>query len=179
MYLNFTIPAYRKTSAQEIAGSSAGVIYTQPLFNQERHSEELYKVKKTLFKVFERYNSPLINEVDTFINVCVKYNIDCYLLPSIAGLESTFGKYIYPNSFNPFGWGGGYIVFNSWKEAIEEVGFKLKKNYIDKGLIEVEMIGNLYSESPSWSLRIKNFIKYFERVENEISLLFFQNEVKL
>lgn len=142
-------------------------------------TSSIFYKKLALEKVLEEYNSPLLASIDQFIKVCYDYNINCYLLPAIAGLESTFGLFIYPNSYNPFGWGGGYLIFEDWNEAIEVVGKNLKINYINKGLDSIEKIGLVYSESPTWAVRIKWFINRFENEEEKVRLSFSKNQIKL
>ncbi len=142
-------------------------------------SKNLYLKKWAIRSVLERYKSPLIEEVDNFILACVTYNFDCYLLPSIAGLESSFGLFVYPNSYNPFGWGGGRIIFSSWAEAIDKVAFGLKNNYINQGASNIWSIGIIYSESPTWASRIDWFMSEFKNEENKIKLFLEKNSVKL
>lgn len=156
--------------AEKIAENSAKISLKKEPQNQKNLI--FYQKKELAIKnVLEKYNSPLKGEYKTFVDVCKKYNLDCYLLPSIAGLESTFGKFIFPSSYNPFGWGGGYIIFSSWKEAINTVGQKLRENYIDKwGLKTVEEIGPVYSESPTWSQRVNFFINEFKKEEKKYLL---------
>ncbi len=165
--------------AQDIAGSSARLQYLSLAYKTNNSSQNLYRLKKTMKQVLNKYNSPLVEEVDNFIYVCVKYKLDCYLLPSIAGLESTFGRFIYPNSFNPFGWGGGYIMFSSWKEGIETVAAGLRKNYIDRGAENLWSIGRIYSESPTWALRVQHFINEFKAEEEKLPLFLDENTVEL
>lgn len=77
----------------------------------------------------EKYNSPMVNQAETFVVVADKYNLDWKFLPAIAGIESLFGNHVLENSYNPFGWGGGYIYFDSWGESIETVGYELSKRF--------------------------------------------------
>ena len=114
----------------------------------------------------------MIDSVDNFIKICKDKNINCYLLPAIAGVESCFGVHIYQGSYNPFGWGGGYIIFSSWDEAIDTVGSSLKKKYIDKGLNTVEKIGLVYAESPTWSSKVNYFLKMFNDEEKKVFNVF-------
>lgn len=140
---------------------------------------KIFQVRKVLKQVFENYQSPLVDEVDTFIDVCIKYDFNCYLLPAIAGLESSYGRYIYPDSYNPFGWGGGYIKFKSWQNAIEIVSFNLKNNYFNKGLKDIYSIGKVYAESSTWSERINYLINNFNQMEDSNYLYFYSSIVKL
>lgn len=167
------------------AGHSAKISYNKILSSYLNYSllpsveNEMFYKKYAIKNVLERYNSPLINNIDDFIDVCLDYKIDCYLLPAIAGLESTFGYYILPNSYNPFGWGGGYIIFRSWADGINTVAKGLKNNYLNRGLKTVEEIGSVYSESPTWAIRVQFFINEFEKEEENLRLYFEKNEVKL
>lgn len=166
--------------AENYAGLSAHLSINSYIKNQELDAIK-FKIKELAIRsVLERYNSPMIGEEQNFIKTCIKYNLDCYLLPSIAGLESTFGKFIWPNSYNPFGWARGYMIFNSWFEAIETVGKGLRENYINKwGLLSIEKIGPIYSESPTWAARVNWFINQFKLEEEKINLLYSQFPVKL
>jgi len=157
------------------AGESAKITYKTIL----QEVPTLFYKKTAIRNILKKYQSPLAEFTDSFIQVCLNYQINCYLLPAIAGVESTFGRYILPYSFNPFGWGGGQIVFKNWEEAIEKVGFGIKKNYIDYGLTSIEAIANLYSQNPNWSKNVWFFINQFEKEEENLRLYFEKNKVKL
>jgi len=178
---------YKVTSvygSENIAGQSAILSDTN---NQTPYQKDLsnlsvydYNLKRNaILKVLNTYNSPLAKSVDSFIETCTRLELDCYLLPAITGLESTFGIYIHPGSYNPFGWGGGYINFESWDEAIEAVGSGLKNNYIARGAVSVEQIGRIYAASPTWAYRIQNFMGEFEKAENTGKLEYSGLEIKL
>ncbi len=165
--------------AGSVAENSAQLQYLLKTRELKSSIQNSYGIKKAIKEVLKKYNSPLIGEVDNFVNVCAKYKIDCYLLPAIAGLESTFGHFIYPGSYNPFGWGGGYIIFSSWSEAIEKVGAGLRYNYLNQGVANLWSIGKIYSESPSWAIRVQYFINQFAQEEEKILLFFSKNSVQL
>jgi hypothetical protein len=158
--------------AEIIAGSSAPLLINQS-FIDNKVAEELRekKLKIVIETVLKRYDSPLVGESESFVKTCIKYQINCYFLPAIAGLESTFGKFIYPNSYNPFGWGRGYMMFDSWSEGFDAVAKGLKSGYIKKGAETIEEIGPIYSESPTWAVRVNNFINQFEAEEEKMNLL--------
>jgi hypothetical protein len=162
--------------AEKIAGYSANITY-----NSESRQENIpLSVKKLAIKrVLNRYNSPLNEFSEQFILTCLKYKLDCYLLPSIAGVESTFGKFIYPNSHNSFGWGGGKIMFSNWSMAIDEVGKGLRLNYVDKGAQSIESIGKIYCGSESWPKKIRYFMSEFIAEEQKIQLFLNDNTVQL
>lgn len=130
-----------------------------------------YQLKKqTIKRILEENNSPLRNSVETFMKVCTEYNIDCYLLPSISALESSYGKFTKSGSNNPFGWGGGATIFDSWDDSITTVGEKLRTNYIDQGATTIEEIGMIYAASPTWATRVRWFMGKFKEQESQIQL---------
>ena len=165
--------------AEIIAGASAPLVYNSFIKNEEIEKLRQIKIKNTIESVLNRYGSPMAGESESFVKACIKYQIDCYLLPSIAGLESTFGKFIWPNSHNAFGWARGFMMFDSWAEGIDTVGAGLRKGYLNKGALTVEDIGPIYSESPTWAVRVNYFINQFEKEEEKMSLLSDQLPVKL
>ena len=120
-----TSPAYAQPEADQSARLLTLEVY-------DYTTVRMAKKKIAINSLLKKYNSPLVSSIDSFLNTCTSYSLDCYLLPSIAGLESSFGKHVLPGSNNPFGWGGGLIIFDSWDQAIAAVGKGLKYNYIDR-----------------------------------------------
>lgn len=165
--------------AETIAGSSAPLAYNSFINTNDIEQLRQENIKIAIETVLKRYNSPMAEESDAFVKACIKYKIDCYLLPSIAGLESTFGKFIWPNSYNPFGWARGYMMFENWSEGIDTVAKGLRNGYMNKGALTVEDIGPIYSESPTWAVRVNYFIRQFEKEEEKMSLLSEQFLVQL
>lgn len=170
----------KSVSADFEAGSSAAMKKNSVSISAQNNfdTNKAYKIKKVMQNILKRYNSPLVGEVDSFVNACMTYNLDCYLLPSIAGLESTFGQFIWPGSNNPFGWGRGMIEFKDWNEAISTVAKGLRNNYIDKGADNLEDIGHIYSESSTWTVRVQYFINVFNKEEENLELFLSTNPVK-
>lgn len=162
-----------------IAGASAPLIRNSFIDQADIEKLRQKKTQAAIETVLKRYNSPMAGDADSFVKACIKYQIDCYLLPSIAGLESTFGRFIWPNSYNAFGWARGYMMFNNWEEGIETVAKGLKNGYIKKGALTVEDIGPIYSESPTWAVRVNYFINQFEKEEAKMTLLSDQFPVEL
>ncbi len=164
--------------SQSVASGSSAQLVNNLKIEENKKIE--YTIKEIVIRrILEKYNSPLVGEEKSFVSTCYKYSLDCYLLPSIAGLESTFGRFILPNSYNPFGWGGGYIIFDSWQDGIETVASGLKNHYINKGAIDIYQIGPIYSESPTWAIRVNWFLNQFKQEEEKIKLLFTEFPVKL
>ena len=146
----------------------------QDLISNNYNHKILIK-KVAIYRTLERYNSPLITEVDSFLNACLSYDINCYLLPSISGVESTFGRFLMPNSHNPFGWGGGYLYFDSWLISFLTVAKGLRENYIDHGLTSVEMIGPVYAPpSSTWAGKVLMFMRVFAEEESKIPTVLFE-----
>jgi hypothetical protein len=168
--------------ADRIGGQSALLSISNQKNNKSdsAQNEVNYSLKrKVIRKVLQKYNSPLVESTDAFIDACQKYNLDCYLLPSIAGLESYFGHQLMPGSHNPFGWGRGLIYFTSWEEGIHTVGSGLRENYINKGATTVEEIGAIYCEGNTWAGKVRSIMKTFEKEEQNHELYFHNNTVEL
>lgn len=168
--------------AQGIAGQSA--LFMLPVkkeitFKKTEKNINFNLKKKTIKRVLERYNSPLVDSADDFINTCKQYDLDCYLLPSISGVESYFGMQLMPGSHNPFGWGRGLIYFDSWSAGIDTVGRGLRENYINKGATTIEQIGAIYCEGNTWSGKVRSIMKTFEDEEKKHELYFSGNTVEL
>lgn len=165
--------------AEIIAGASAPLTHKSFINNEDVQSIKEKKLKIVIESVLNKHDSPMSGESESFVKACIKYQINCYFLPAIAGLESTFGKFVYPNSYNPFGWGRGFMIFNSWQEGIDTVAKGLKNGYIKKGAETIEEIGPIYAESPTWAIRVNYFINQFEKEEKKLTLLSDQFPVQL
>ena len=165
-------------AAQSIAGSSAAVAYRESNSTTAISLQKITLKRKAMTEVLKRYNAPLLPEVDSFLEACMTYNLDCYLLPSISGVESTFGRFLIPGTYNPFGWGRGLLEFKSYNETFMTVGKALRENYIDRGADTVDKIGRIYCEGDTWSGKVKFFMNQFEEEEKK-QLFFMQNAVQL
>lgn len=161
-----------KIYALKEVGTSASLFSTQIQEKAEDGYVEQNIKRQVIAEVLNKYNAPLSSEIHGLINACTKYNIDCYLLPSIAGLESSFGKYTHPNSHNPFGWGGGRIMFATWEDGFMSVAKGVNENYINRGADTIEKIGPIYATSPTWAQRVRSFYNEFKRIEAEKILYF-------
>ncbi|MCR4329940.1 MAG: hypothetical protein NUV65_05350 [Candidatus Roizmanbacteria bacterium] len=135
------------------------------------HSRVIERV--AIERVLKRYNSPLIPYTGAFINSCRRYNLDCYLLPAITGVESGFGHALIQNAKNPFGWGGGSIYFSSWENGIDTVAKGLHENYMLKGLDNPYRIAPVYAPpSTTWGTNVSMYMKTFEQEEALIAQQF-------
>jgi hypothetical protein len=136
------------------------------------YDTETYLQKRAIYQVLKKYNSPLADHTDVFIDACVMYEIDCFLLPAIAGVESSYGHAVIQGSYNPFGWGAGNISFSSWEEGIYAVAEGLHEGYISQGAVTIEQIGSIYATSLSWPSHIHQKRAEFEREKTQLELYF-------
>lgn len=142
-------------------------------FTHDKENVKYMKYRMAIEKVLKKYNSPMSENAESFVNACKTHELDCFLLPAIAGTESTFGQFIALGTFNPFGWGQGYMQFKSWDEAIDTVGAGLRENYINKGAKSVEDIGYIYAnKSDTWAGHVRSFMKEFQAELDKIELYF-------
>lgn len=117
-----------------------------------------YRVS-ALESVLNKYKSPLAPYAKTYVQAADKHGVDWRLLPSIAGLESSFGKHYIEGTYNVYGWGSGRIYFDSWENGIDHINKTLRANYMDKwGAKNVWEIGPIYAESPTWAVRVDKFM---------------------
>lgn len=170
--LLFSLPVV--VMADKVAGGSALLAY-----NYRSSTISDMELKKMVLKrVFDRYHSPFASSVDGFVQTCQTYRIDCYLIPSIAGIESQFGRLMVAGTYNPFGWGGGYIPFDSWESAIHTVGYSLRHYYFDKGAQSLDDVGIIYAQTTTWAPKVRYFMNIFKAEEAKIQLFLSQNQVE-
>lgn len=122
-----------------------------------------------LEKFFEKFNSPLGQSAEKFVQVADEYKIDYALLPSIACQESTCGKFLIEGTYNPFGWGiygDQYISFDSYDQAIGEVGKGLHEGYFSKGYDTLAKIAPIYTppSNGSWFRGVSWFTNQIEDI---------------
>lgn len=117
---------------------------------------------ESLRAFFKSFDGPLEPYSEVFVQVADKYDLDYRLLPSIACLESSCGKFYIPDSNNPFGWGiyGNTVTkFKTMEECIDTVGRGLSENYIKKGYDTVEKIAPIYN--PPNPIKWAGNVNYF------------------
>jgi hypothetical protein len=146
------------SASDQIAMTSASLASDIP------ENQTLLDVRtKALKQVFAKYNSPLLEQAQYFVKYADEYGVDWKLLPAISGLESTFGKFLMPGSYNAYGWGGGRIYFESWEDGIRTINKSLRARYIDRGADNVWSIGPIYAESPTWAVRVNIFMEEIDQ----------------
>lgn len=112
-----------------------------------------------------KYNSPLQYHAQDFIDAADTYKLDWKMMPAIAGVESTFGKFI-PGGYNGWGWGvygTQAIYFTSWRDAIFTISKGLREGYLDKGLNDPYSMNRVYAASPTWGTKVSYFMNDIEK----------------
>ena len=140
------------------SASVANVLTAEVKLEEDNRAENLYAYLKSK-------NSPLADLAETFVEVADEYELDYRFLPAIAGIESNFGKVQLENSYNPFGWGGGYIYFESFEEAIKTVGFELYERCVKLGADTPVEIGPSYCP-PNYLRWISAVEGFMEEISN-------------
>lgn len=139
-------------------------------------SKQLDERAKILQAYLNKYNSPLQYHAQDFVDAADTHGINWMLVPSIAGVESTFGRFIPGGheapftSYNAWGWGvygTQSLGFKSWRDGIFTVSEGLKKNYINKGLTDPYAMNKVYAASPVWGQKVSYFLTDLEKFTNE------------
>ena len=132
-------------------------------------ARQLSREAQILASYLAKFNSPLQYHAQDFIDAAKTYELDWRLVPAIAGVESTFGKFI-PGGYNAWGWGvygSQAIFFNSWKDGILTVAKGLKEDYISRGLLDPYAMNKRYAASPHWGGKVSFFIADIEKFVQE------------
>lgn len=147
-----------------------------PQSTSEIEVRTMDKRAEVLQAYLSKYNSPMKYQAQDFIDAADAYNMDWKLLPAIAGVESTFGKFIPGGneqsftSYNAWGWGvygSQAIYFTSWREGMFTVAEGLNKNYFSRGLTDPYSINRMYSASSRWGTNVTYFLNDMERFEKQ------------
>lgn len=160
-----------------------GEVYAQ---NEQVISIEARPIDKraqVLKNYLAKYDSPLENSAQDFIDAADQYGLDWKLVVSISGVESTFGKNIpgghdpSNSSYNGWGWGvygDNSLGFKSWREAIFTISKGLKEDYVDKGYTEPLSMNRKYAASKTWGRNVTFFMndldKYAQNYQFDIEL---------
>lgn len=152
------------------AVAQAPVNSPEPIQEMTIETKELDYRAQILRDYLNKFNSPLAQHAQDFIEAADTHDLDWKLVPAIAGVESTFGKHTPGNSLYPSynGWGWGVygtqaIYFKSWREGIFTVSEGLRKNYLNKGLTNPYTINPVYAASKSWGRNVDYFMKDLEK----------------
>lgn len=143
----------------------ASLPLTQPSISAEATASDARPA--ILRQYMQMYNSPLEPYAEKIVEIADKHGIDYRLTTAIAQQESNICKRIPPGSHNCWGWGitsVSTLYFDSYEQGIEEVTRGLKRNYIDKGYVEIEDIMSKYTPSSngSWAHGVTTFLSDME-----------------
>lgn len=128
------------------------------------HTPTENELRTTTLKIYlAKHNSPMSENAADFIDAANVHGLEWHLLPSISGVESTFGKHVPKNSYNPFGWANGEKGFSNWKEAIYVVAEGVERIYYKKGRTTPELMHKIYAPpSPTWGSKVRYFMNKIE-----------------
>ncbi|TSC86006.1 MAG: Uncharacterized protein G01um10147_1010 [Microgenomates group bacterium Gr01-1014_7] len=149
------------SSKFEVRGDS--VVSSQVI--DEVSARKLDPEAQILSNYLTRFDSPLQYHAQDFVDAARVYGLDWKMLPAIAGVESTFGKFI-PGGYNAWGWGvygDQAIYFGSWREAMFTIAKGLRENYLDRGLTEPYAMNRAYATSPHWGGKVTYFMNDMEK----------------
>ena len=165
LYIILTFTFLKVAWGKEMeAGASARLETTARL--EEISPVPHFDLRPIKLQKFLTSKESLLSDYATFITQKAdEYEVDWTIFPAIAGVESGFCSQYVKSTNNCVGWGGGYIKFSSINEQIETVLASLKENYIDQGLITVELIGGKYAADPAWSAKVQRNMNAIEGTE--------------
>lgn len=107
---------------------------------------------------FMKYDSPLVENIDDFLNVADEFNLDWRLLPALATQESGCGTTNIAENNNPFGYGSDEIKFYSYKAAIWYVGWQLAYGEYYQGKSLEEKLYT-YNQNMGYAEKIKSIMR--------------------
>jgi hypothetical protein len=150
----------------------AGTVYAQAEQVVSIEAKPVDKRAQIIKDYLAKYNSPLQDSAQDFVEAADQFGLDWRLVVSISGVESTFGKRIpgghdpLYSSYNGWGWGvygDNSLGFKSWKDAIYTISEGLKKDYVDKGYTEPLSMNRKYASSQTWGVRVVYFMNDLEK----------------
>lgn len=162
-FLSLLTPV-QSVQAQEIISHSQQIVQIE--------AKPIDKRALILKDYLAKYNSPLEDSAQDFIDAADQYGLDWKLVVSIAGTESTFGKAIpgghdpLYTSYNGWGWGvygDNVLKFKSWREAIFTISKSLKEDYVDKGYTEPFSMNRKYAASKTWGTHVTYFMNDLDK----------------
>jgi hypothetical protein len=173
VFLQVNILPFVAAMAINVAVNNVSDSHNNKLVTEELKNANKIEKVRALKKFFDKYNSPLKESSETFVEVADKYGMDYKLLPAISCMESSCGKKLMEGSYNPFGWGiygSNAIYFKNYDEAIDTVGKGIKDNYLSKGFDSVEKIAPIYTppNSQNWKNGVTFFMNKIDAASTDI-----------
>jgi hypothetical protein len=121
---------------------------------------------ETIDKVFEKYNCPMKNLGEKFVEEADKNNIPFWVVPAIAFQESTCGKKTPKKggveSYNAYGygvWGDNVTMFDDWEHGIEVMSRYMNNKFYSQGVTDLCEIMGTYTppSNGSWCAGVDFF----------------------
>jgi len=139
------------------------VVQTSAQIKKQIYEPDYREIRLKLF--LKSHRSPMVAVSGYLVDMADKYELDYRLIPAIAGVESSFGRAMPPNSYNAYGWNNGKFYFISWEEGVEVVARTLKEKYLNKGRDNVYEIAPMYCPSSStWAGKVLSFMEEIDRL---------------
>ncbi|OGY26715.1 MAG: hypothetical protein A2Z11_04350 [Candidatus Woykebacteria bacterium RBG_16_43_9] len=151
-------PPENNLEAYELKASNLGTPTTETEVISIEIKAQADNRATRLKKFLAANSSPMTKDADNLVKIADKYELDWKLLPAIAGVESTFGRFVPSGSYNAYGWHNGKYYFNSWTSASEQVAKGIKIKWSSMGEITPWKIGPYYAENPNWALRVNHYM---------------------
>lgn len=129
---------------------------------QSRFAEDPRTV--ALREFLESKDSPITHLAEDFLIAADRYDLDWWLLPSIAFLESSAGK-AHKNN-NIFGWNNANTRFESIRDGIYYVGSRLGEGQIYRGKTTRQKLA-LYNPYDHYSPAVFRVASHLTRLEQK------------
>lgn len=177
-FYDFTTKSlFSRDNSIKIASAQLGQNENKDLDDSVQAMAETADARPQIIENFlSRYNSPL-KPHDYYgrklVEIADRYEIDFRLLPAIAMQESNLCKVIPEGTYNCLGFGvhsRGTLGFENYESGFERAAKELRANYIDHGLITIELIMSKYTPSSpngAWAKSVNQWMaemRYDDRV---------------
>lgn len=162
-------------------GTNSSLVQKSRVSN-EISAKKLDKEAQILASYLSKFNSPMQYHAQDFIDASKAYGLDWKMLPSIAGVESTFGKRI-PGGYNAYGWAiynsNSRFGFKSWRDGMFVVAKGLKEGYINKGLTDPYAMNRIYATSPTWGSKVTFFMNDLGKFAKDYGVKTIESDIML
>lgn len=123
-YFMFSSQAFALQAEAPVYGASFGNLNVIEALQPKKLTEDNRAAK--IEKYYARYNLPLKDHAQAFVDAADTYGIDWRLVAAIGFIESTGGKFACKTAtYSAFGWGSCKINFDSYEESIDVISMNL------------------------------------------------------
>ena len=120
------------------------------------HATHYDNREELIRKFFMRHKSPAAKYAKLFVQVADENNLDWKLLPTLAFIESTGGKFVSRRN-NIFGWDSGKARFPTVEDAIRQVGKALTKGPYKNTTMNQKL--HVYNSHPTYYILFYKVMK--------------------